>query len=238
MRNILFLLVILSSTLSSCYRKMNVSEASRTQQSTAGLSDDYLASTAATEYDMEDKAKSAENAYNSERKVLFSAYLSMVVEEPDSTNLRLQDIAKKHKGYINEIGTYRTTIRVKSELLEQAVEEISQLGKVQNKNIHGQDVTEAYFDDQIRLGNAEKARDRYLELLAKAENVEAALKVERELERLNGTIDMLKGRMNRVNHLAEFSTITINLNKKKEPGILGYVGIGLYRAVKWLFVRN
>jgi hypothetical protein len=77
-----------------------------------------------------------------------------------------------------------------------------------------------------------------LELLAKAENVEAALKVEKELERLNSTIDLLKGKMNRINHLAEFSTITINLKEKKKPGIIGYVGIGIYRSVKWLFVRN
>jgi hypothetical protein len=86
---------------------------------------------------------------------------------------------------------------VKSEHLNDAIKEISELGKVQGKSLSGQDVTEEYLDFQIRLENAEKSRERYLELLAKAENVEAALKVEKELERLNGTIDLLKGKMNR-----------------------------------------
>ena len=109
---------------------------------------------------------------------------------------------------------------------------------MQNKNIVGQDVTEEYTDYKIRLENAEKARKRYLELLAKAEDVEATLKVEKELERLNETIDLLKGKMKRINHLSEYSTITVNLKEKKKPGLLGYIGIAIYHSVKWLFVRN
>lgn len=175
------------------------------------------------------------------RKILFSAFLNLTVEVPDTANSHIQKIAEKYNGYVNEVGTYRTIIRVKSENFNDAINEITELGTLQNKSLSGQDVTEEYLDYRIRLENAEKSRDRYLELLAKAENVEAALKVERELERLNGTIDMLKGRMNRIDHLSEFSTITINLKEKQEvkkPGPIGYIGIGLYRAVKWLFVRN
>jgi hypothetical protein len=173
-----------------------------------------------------------------ERKINFSAFLSLIVDKPDTANVHIENIAKKYNGYVNEIGTYRTIIRVKSENLDEAIKEISALGKVKSKNILGQDVTEEYSDYQIRLDNAEKARKRYLELLAKAEDVQATLKVEKELERLNETIELLKAKMNRINHLSEFSTITISLKEKKKPGILGYIGIGLYNSVKWLFVRN
>jgi hypothetical protein len=120
-----------------------------------------------------------------ERKINFSAFLSLIVDKPDTANVHIENIAKKYNGYINEIGTYRTIIRVNSENLDAAIKEISALGKVKSKNILGQDVTEEYSDYQIRLDNAEKARKRYLELLAKAEDVQATLKVEKELERLN-----------------------------------------------------
>jgi len=172
------------------------------------------------------------------RKVIFSALLSLAVKDPDTASNQIAEIAKKYNGYVNESGTSRSVIRVKSAHLNDAVADISRLGRVDSKRLTGQDVTEEFLDYQIRLENAEKARDRYLELLARAENVEAALKVEKELERLNETIDMLKGRMNRIDHLAEFSTITVNLKEKKKPGVLGYVGLGLYYSVKWLFVRN
>ena len=178
------------------------------------------------------------NVDGNERKILFSAILSLTVDMPDSANSHIEKIAKRYDGYVNEIGTFRTIIRVKSEGLNDAIDEISALGNVQSKNLSGQDVTEDYLDFKIRLENAEKSRERYLELLSQAENVEAALKVEKELERLNGTIDMLKGKMARIDHLTEFSTITVNLKEKKKPGPLGYIGIGLYRSVMWLFVRN
>ncbi len=173
-----------------------------------------------------------------EKRIFFSASLSLTVDIPDTANFYIEKIAGKYHGYVNETGTYRTIIRVKSGNFNDAIEEISALGKVQNKSLSGQDVTDEYLDFKIRLENAEKSRGRYLELLAKAENVEAALKVEKELERLNETIDLIKGKMNRIDHLSEFSTITIHLKEKKKPGLIGYVGIGLYYSIKWLFVRN
>ncbi|MCG8326298.1 MAG: DUF4349 domain-containing protein [Chitinophagales bacterium] len=172
------------------------------------------------------------------RKIIFNAYLNMAVENPDSVSQQIEQLAEKYNGYASEVGTARTVIRVESDQLDAAVKAIARLGKVQNQSLQGRDVTNEYLDYEIRLDNAIKARERYLELLNKAENVEAALQVERELERLNETIDLLKGRMNRIEHLSTFATITVELKEKKKPGILGYIGLGLYHSVKWLFVRN
>jgi len=83
-----------------------------------------------------------------------------------------------------------------------------------------------------------KSRERYLELLARAENVQSALLVEKELERLNSEIEFLKGKLNKTSHLVDFATLTISIKEKVKPGLLGYVGIGLFEVVKWLFIRN
>jgi hypothetical protein len=173
-----------------------------------------------------------------ERKVLYDAYITLSAKDTELAAKQVEEIAKKYEGYVLQSGTYATTIRVKSDKLKLAIADIEILGKVQNQSISGQDVTEQYLDYGIRLENAEKARLRYLELLEKAENVEAALLCEKELERLNETIETLKGKMNRIDHLVEFSTITVTIKEKKKPGLIGYVGMGLYYSVKWLFVRN
>jgi len=173
-----------------------------------------------------------------DRKIISSAYLTLAVEQPDSANQALAQIAEKYQGYASQLGTYRSVIRVNSQQLESALIEVRALGKVRSQRLGSEDVTDQYLDYQIRLENAQQARDRYLELLAKAENVEAALKVEKELERLNETIDLLKGKINRVDHLATFATITVDLHERKKPGPIGYIGMGLFYVVKWLFVRN
>lgn len=221
MKNVrlLLLLMLISVTLLSCSRKVHRHSLER-----------YTANSAIME--------SSSDAASEEKKILFSAFLSLKVENPDSANFYIKNIAKKYDGYASQIGTYQTIIRVKSDSLNSALKAISNLGKVESKNISAKDVTDEYTDYQIRLENAEQARKRYLELLAKAENVEAALKIEKELERLNEKIDLLKGKISRINHLSEFSTITIELKEKKKLGILGYVGKGLYYTVKWFFVRN
>ena len=173
-----------------------------------------------------------------EQKIIYSAFLTLTVKNIDTTLSSIKAIAKQYKGYVSESGTSRAVIRVDSQFLNDAVADIENLGKVERKTVKGQDVTDKYLDLSIRLDNAEKARDRYLALLAKAENVEAALKVEKELERLNLTIDSLKGQRNKISHLTKYSTITVNLKEKQKLGILGYVGVGVYRSVKWLFVRG
>lgn len=171
-------------------------------------------------------------------KVIYTARVDLQVREPDSAITQIGQLASKYEGYVNQTGNDRAIIRVRSRHLKSAMTDIEELGKVTDRQFNGKDVSDEYRDHAIRLDNAEKARKRYLQLLEQAENVEAALLVEKELERLNESIDVLKGKMNRIDHLSDFSTITVNVREQPKPGILGYVGIGIYSAVKWLFVRN
>jgi hypothetical protein len=131
---------------------------------------------------------------NQPRKVLYSARLTLTAKNPDSAAAAISRIAQNHQGYLSRSGTQTVVIRVKSTQLAEALTEIAALGKVTDRALTGQDVTDEYMDHQIRLENALKARSRYLELLDQATNVDEALKVERELERLNETIDLLKGK--------------------------------------------
>jgi len=172
------------------------------------------------------------------RLIIHNARLTVVVENPDSANVRLTKLAAATGGYVASLGNQHSTIRVKAEQLPYALAEIGKLGRIADKVMYGNDVTEEYTNYQIRLDNATRARARYLELLAKAENVEAALKVEKELERLSVEIEMLEGKIKHLSHLAEFATINIHFREKVKPGVLGYVAVGLYKSVRWLFVRG
>lgn len=197
----------------------------------------YVSSYASDRF-LDDDKKKSKTAQPEERIMIYNASLTLQVRNSDSTNSRLSRIAAKYEGYVLSMGTSQSVIRVKAAFLGQAMNEICTGGQLSKKNIYGEDVTNEYMDSKIRLENSLKARQRYLELLAKAENVEAALKVEKELERLNNEIDVLEGRLKRLQHLSEYSTITVSMEKKAKPGILGYVFVGLYKGVKWLFIRN
>lgn len=172
------------------------------------------------------------------QKIIYSAYLYLTVKEPDTTIKFVENLAAQNKGYVSSMAVDRIVIRVKSDFFSPSVAAIEGQGEVTKKNITGNDVSSQYHDYQIRLDNALTSRDRYLALLNDANNVTEALKVEKELERLNLTIEQLKGKMNELNHLEAYSTITVYVSPKRKPGVIGYIGIGVYRGVKWLFVRG
>lgn len=173
-----------------------------------------------------------------ERKVLYAANLTVVVAEPDTAVAKTVRLAESLGGFMSSSSSTSARIRVPAERFEEAMTTISGYGKLQSKYVSGQDVTDEYLDLGIRLENAEKSRARYLELLARAETVEATLAVERELERLNEVIDRYKGQRQRMDQLERFSTIDAAFRQKAKLGPLGYVFKGLYSGVRWLFVRK
>lgn len=173
-----------------------------------------------------------------ERIVLYNAFVDLKVEEEKIVQDQVTTLAKKYEGYILYSNNSEVRIRVLSDKLNIALEEIGNFGKVVRQEINGEDVTEEYTDMTIRLENAERTRQRYLALLDQAVNVSEVLMVERELERLNRELELLKGRLQRLDELHTFSTITVYYQKKVKPGVLGYVFVGLWKGIKFLFVRS
>jgi hypothetical protein len=130
-------------------------------------------------------ATESDSSKEDSRVVIFNAEIRISVKSADSLNNTLVALSKKYGGYAVSLGNKKSSIRVSAKNLNKAIAELSKAGKIKSKVLSGDDVTEEYRDYTLRLENANKARERYLELLARAENVEAALKVEKELERLN-----------------------------------------------------
>lgn len=173
-----------------------------------------------------------------ERVIIFNADVTIETDDPAAISAAVAGLAPKFGGYVVSASYESVTIRVEAAKFESVIEEIKKFGEDVKVRVFTEDVTEQYRDTQIRLDNKLKARERYLELMKRAENVQAALQVERELERLNVEIEELKGKINRLSHLAKYSTITVAIEEKVKPGPLGYIFYGIYKVVKWLFIRN
>lgn len=180
----------------------------------------------------------AKDGTSGSRVIIFNAEITIETEDTAALSAQVAALAAKYGGYVVSTSSELVVIRVEADKFEPAIEEIKKMSDDVEVNVFSEDVTEVYRDTQIRLENKLKARDRYLELLKKAENVHAALEIERELERLNGEIEELKGRINRLSHLAKYSTITVHVEEEVKPGPLGYVIYGVVKVVKWLFIRN
>jgi len=172
-----------------------------------------------------------------ERILSYSASLGMYANTRNDTILSaITDIAKGNKGHVLYSNAQSVVVAVPSSVLDTTIKRISGLGEVHYKNIRGNDVTDHYLDLQTRISNAEKTLQRFLDLLAKANTVESAVAVEKEIDRVNSQIESYKSQLARMNETITYSTITVTLSEKITPGPVGYVFVGLYKVVKWLFV--
>lgn len=100
-------------------------------------------------------------------------------------------------------------LRVPAARFQQAVDRVEGAGDVLHREINVQDVGEEFRDIAIRLRNAEVMRERLEQLLARADAVDDALAIERELQRLTDIIERFKGRQRFLADQITMSTITI-----------------------------
>jgi hypothetical protein len=167
---------------------------------------------------------------------------SVVVEVPDLAiaSAQLEARIEALGGYVEDSTTTEEMIhlaaRVPSAQLDAFLDEAAALGEEKSRSVSGRDVTEEYADIGAELDNLLALRDRLRALLDKAQNVEEILKVERELTRVQTRIDSLTGRKERIEKDVALSRVSVTLQKKPEPRILGPLGL-LYEGGKWLAIK-
>lgn len=162
--------------------------------------------------------------------LIYSATLTMAVFGTEQALAAVEKLAKDKRGYLVRRSDQSITIRVPARSFEETLNGVGKLGDELHRDVSARDVTEEYADLEIRLKNAESVRARLEALLARSSNVEEALAVERELERLTQTIEQIKGRMKLLGELVAFSTITVNF----QPHAVEHVNPDVPLPFDWL----
>ncbi len=110
------------------------------------------------------------------------------------------------------------SVRVPAQQLDEAVRRIRALGiRVDWESSTSQDVTDEYVDSNSRLRSLRATEEALLNLLNKAEDVEDALEVQRELTDLQAEIESLEGRIKFLEQTAAFSLINVTLTLAPQP---------------------
>ncbi len=153
-----------------------------------------------------------------DRQVIFSAGLSVVVVSIAEARASVLALARSVGGHLQESDSASITVRVPAPSFDETVDRIAQLGELVDQNVVASDVTEELVDLDIRLENARRARERLLEHLAKSENIEATLKIEAELTRVTGEIEVMEGRKRFLASRVAMSTIQVQFNSTQPQG--------------------
>lgn len=106
-------------------------------------------------------------------------------------------------------------LRVPASAFEQAVNDLESLGSVQHEDISGQDVTKDYVDLTARLRNATAQEAVLLRLMDRATSVSDTIRVQRELEGVQLTIETARGQLRYLEDQTAMSTITVQLGEAR-----------------------
>jgi hypothetical protein len=160
------------------------------------------------------------------RKIVKTADLGLRSEEVRQSAAQAQQVAAAAGGTILSSQVYRSddsvtaqlVLSVPSEEFERVLDELRSLGeKVTTDSVSGQDVTEEYVDLQSRERNLRATEESLLRLYDRAENVQEALSIQRELTTVRGEIELVQGRIKYLDQRSAYSQITLNIQPITSP---------------------
>ncbi len=157
-------------------------------------------------------------------------YVTVALEskEYDNTVGTIKSRALAVGGYIetsNEsgLGVYGNgnryaslVFRIPSDKLDEFRGELETAGNLLSVNVRTDDVTEKYYDIEARLASLTAQRDRYMELLEKAETLDEIIVLDNALTEVLYQIESYTGTLNKYDSLAAYSTVTVTVQEVKD----------------------
>ncbi|MCI0340119.1 MAG: DUF4349 domain-containing protein [Planctomycetales bacterium] len=168
--------------------------------------------------------------------VVRTARLSIVCEEPERAVREAEALARVRGGYVERASEGSAILRIPNARLDDLLEALVGLGDVRDREVRAEDFAVHHRDLAVRLDNLERARARYLQLLARATDVAGAITVERELERVTLEIERLQAARALLESRIARATVEVHFASESGPGPVGWLLYGAYYAVRWLFV--
>ena len=153
-----------------------------------------------------------------------TAGLALVAKDFEKTRVALEDILKRHNGYIGEMNvsapadagrTLTATLRVPAPQLDAALSELKKLGRVEGESQGGEEVTAQYVDLEARLKNAQHTEQRLTEILrSRTGKLQDVLKVELEIDRVRGEIEQMQAEKKELTKRVAFSTVNATIKEE------------------------
>ncbi len=157
------------------------------------------------------------------RMVIKTGSLNCEVADYESALAQIQQLAAQFGGYVvsssaqvsaEDVKSGSVTLRIDAKNFDAVLQALKQLAKkIESENVHGNDVTEEFYDLTARLDNKRKAEKRYQEILASAKSTKDILEVEQALTNVREEIERMEGRKRFLEDQVSLSTINVNLHE-------------------------
>ena len=152
------------------------------------------------------------------RIIIRTVNMSIVVDQIQPAIDDISELADDMGGWV--VSTDRSlkhagsiSLRVPAADLDSAIAALREMARdVESEVSTSQDVTDEYYDLQSRLKNQRATEAALIRLLDRAENVQHALEVQRELTNVQENVERILGRIKLLEETSAYSLITVHLS--------------------------
>lgn len=138
-----------------------------------------------------------------------TASLVVEVSDEDAASKALVAEAKKLHGWFSALTNDSVTLRVPVSLARELVDYAQGLGTVMERSWQSVDLSDRFAQLDAKLASRQQVLQRYMAVL-KGANAKAIVSVEREITRLIGEIEQIKGELQVLENQAAYATATVS----------------------------
>jgi hypothetical protein len=168
------------------------------------------------------------------RKIIWDA--SMDIEAKDAAELhnRLTARAAELGGYEfthniqhhERHSVVNATYKIPPQHLQTFMAFAGDEGKVINRRMSSDDVTEGYYDASLRLESTRNSLAQYYRFMDEAENLDEVLRLQRIIDGIIEDIEAFEGRLRMWDILTDMATVSVLIRQENDP-------VSIRREINW-----
>lgn len=153
-----------------------------------------------------------------DKKIIKTASVNLEVKDYNSFYSSLREKVRNMGGYIAQEAQSQSDYKIENSMVikipvdqfDNAVVQLTNnVEKINERKISSQDVTSEVVDTKSRMEAKKQVRQRYIDLLGQAKNMEEILNVQSEINGIQEEIESATGRIEYLSHSSVFSTINL-----------------------------
>lgn len=169
-------------------------------------------------------AQTESSAAMASRKIIRNADLALEADSPEEVQKQITTIVEANGGFVVESqqtssdstsrsrDTVAITLRIPAEKFDITLGEIRKTAsRVVSEAVKGQDVSEEFIDIEADLTAKKALEAQFMEIMKRANTVEDALDVQRQLSEVRSSIEKIEGRKRFLENQAALSTVKLQI---------------------------
>ena len=161
------------------------------------------------------------------RKITHNLTLTLEVATINDAVTQISREVQQLDGYVVESqqngsdsqSSAHLTLKIPADKLNGLRDSLSTWGKILDQHMLANDITNQYYDSQVRMQTLAAEEKRYLEILNQTKTVDDVLKVENALGNIRQQIEQLKGQLKLWNNQVDYSTVNLQLVTLRSPNV-------------------